>query len=69
MPNQSSTPAAQLLRLPAVIERVGLGRSSIYRKEAEGQFPKRVRISERATAWLAADIDQWIADRVKGSQP
>lgn len=64
MPSQPIPPTAQLLRLPAVIERTGLSRSSIYRNEAAGAFPHRVKIGERAAAWLAADIDRWIAGRV-----
>lgn len=64
MPMQPVPPTAQLLRLPAVKERTGLSRSSIYRNEAAGTFPRRVKIGENTTAWLAADIDRWIAERV-----
>lgn len=59
---------AQLLRLPAVIDRTGLSRSSIYRHEAAGAFPKRIKLGEHASAWLAADVDRWIAERVAASR-
>ena len=65
---QRETPPAQLLRLPAVIERVGLSRSTIYRAEAAGTFPKRVKVGEHATAWLASDIERFIAERVAASR-
>jgi prophage regulatory protein len=65
---QSPLPTAQLLRLPAVIERVGLSRSSIYRAEAAGAFPRRIKVGEHATAWLASDIERFIAERVAASR-
>lgn len=64
MPMQPVPPTAQLLRLPAVIERTGLSRSSIYRAIAAGTFPKSVPLGEHAIGFLAADIDRWIAARV-----
>ena len=53
-----------ILRLPAVIERTGLSRSSIYRACAAGTFPKSVPLGAHAIGFLAADIDRWIAARV-----
>lgn len=64
MPMQPASATAQLLRLPAVIERTGLSRSSIYRAIAAGTFPRSVPLGEHAIAFLAADIDRWIAARV-----
>ena len=68
MQSQTLPATAQLLRLPAVIERTGLSRSSIYRHEAEGSFPRRVKIGPNATAWLASDIGRWITERVAASR-
>lgn len=65
---QTQAVPAQLLRLPAVIDRTGLSRSSIYRHEAAGAFPKRIKLGEHASAWLAADVDRWIAERVAASR-
>jgi len=52
-----------LLRLPHVLERTGLGRSTLYRLLAEGLFPPPVRIGRRAVAWRADDIQDWIESR------
>lgn len=38
-----------LLRLPKVIERTGLSRSSIYALITKGMFPAPVRIGERVS--------------------
>lgn len=64
MANQAVSQGAQLLRLPAVIARTGWSRSSIYRSEAAGTFPKRVKLGERASAWVASEIDSFVAQRV-----
>lgn len=36
--------------------------STIARLEAAGKFPKRVRLSTNSIAWMAAEIDAYIAD-------
>jgi prophage regulatory protein len=53
----------RLLRLPDVIARVALSRSTILRLVAVGRFPAPMRISERAIAWSAAAVEEWIAAR------
>jgi len=55
--------ATGLLRLPEVQRLSGLSRSSIYRLEAGGDFPARVKLSERATAWRAAEVFEWLDAR------
>ena len=52
----------RLIRLPEVKLRTGLGRSSIYRKMADGSFPQPRKVGERAVAWHLSDIDGWIDD-------
>lgn len=53
----------KLLRLPAVMEMTGLGRSTIYRMMAEGDFPKPIRLGQRAVAWPTDSIRNWITSR------
>ena len=52
---------ARLIRLPEVIARVGLRRSSIYQRMAEGRFPKSRSLGPRCAVWVEAEIDAWIA--------
>lgn len=42
---------------------VGLGRSAIYQMQAEGRFPKSVKLGARAVGWIADDVIAWIAER------
>ena len=51
---------ARLIRLPEVMMRVGLGRSTIYRKMEEGRFPRSRSISPKCAVWIEAEIDEWI---------
>ncbi len=52
-----------LLRVNTVIQRVGPGRSTIYKKVKEGTFPAPVKLSERAVAWRESEINAWIERR------
>jgi prophage regulatory protein len=55
-------------RLPAVLNRTGLSRSSIYLKVNKGTFPKPIKLGERAIGWIASDIDQWIERQILKSR-
>ncbi|TCJ39201.1 AlpA family transcriptional regulator [Parafrankia sp. BMG5.11] len=52
-----------ILRLPAVMERVGLSRSTIYAMMSEGRFPRAVKLGERAIGWPADRIETFISER------
>jgi prophage regulatory protein len=56
-----------ILRLPVVIARTGLSRSSIYLLMSKGQFPMQVSLGERAVGWIESDIDSWVESRTKKS--
>jgi len=57
-----------MLRLDQVRQIVGLSRTTIYTMMAAGQFPKQVQISLKAVGWPRAEIQQWLAERVKTSR-
>jgi prophage regulatory protein len=50
----------RILRLPAVIEKTCLSRVTIYRGGIEGWFPRRIKISERASGWYEHEIDAYL---------
>lgn len=54
----------KVLRLPSVVERVGISRSTIYEMQFAGDFPKPIKLGKRSVGWLEADIDKWLATRV-----
>lgn len=49
------------LRLPEVIHRTGLSRSTIERRARAGTFPRSHRLGLNAIAWLESDIVAWMA--------
>ena len=57
------TSTALLLRMAAVIQATGLGRSTIYKLIAEDKFPLPVQLTGRAVAWRRADLERWTATR------
>jgi prophage regulatory protein len=65
----------RILREAEVKERTGLSRSTRWRLERKGLFPKRVLLTSHAKGWLDDDINEWIRSRVsmpekkKGEQP
>ena len=58
----SPTPKApaRLLRLPEVMARVGLKRSSIYQRMSEGRFPKSRSLGPKCAVWVEVEIEQWV---------
>lgn len=52
-----------ILRLPEVMARTGLRKSSIYNAIKAGQFPSHVALGLRAVGWRSSEIDAWIQSR------
>jgi prophage regulatory protein len=55
----------KLIRFKTVKDRTGLSRSTIWRLERAGAFPKHHRISANAVAWVEQDVVDWM--RAKAS--
>ncbi|MFO1496518.1 MAG: AlpA family transcriptional regulator [Lysobacterales bacterium] len=66
--NKAAVSQPKLLRLPQVEELTGFKRSQLYRLQAAGKFPKRVKISQRSSAWVASEVDAWIRARIAESR-
>ena len=58
----------KIIRLPAVKEKTGWKRSSIYRMVELGRFPKPISLGARAVGWVEDEVDQWIASRIAASR-
>jgi prophage regulatory protein len=55
--------AVRFVRFKELRQRVGLSRTSIWRLERKGQFPRRRQLSDNAVAWLEDEVDQWVPAR------
>jgi prophage regulatory protein len=56
----------KFLRLPAVMEAVGMSRTTIYKRVKAGTFPKPVQLGLRSVAWDQAEVAAWQQSLARG---
>jgi prophage regulatory protein len=54
----------RMLRLPAVKDRTGHARSTIYSQVKTGLFPPPIALGKRAVGWWEDEIDAVLAARI-----
>lgn len=54
----------RIVRMKEVMAKTGLGRSSIYKLQAAGQFPQSIAISDRAVGWNSCEIESWVQQKL-----
>jgi prophage regulatory protein len=58
----------KFIRFPEVQEKIGgLSRTTVWRLEKKGLFPKRRKLTSRAVAWVKAEVDAWVQARNIGN--
>jgi prophage regulatory protein len=55
----------KLLKLPEVIKRTTLPRTRLLAQIKGGTFPPPINLGGRAVAWIAQEVEEWIAGRVE----
>lgn len=55
--------AMRAMRFPEVRVRVGLSRTSVWRLERRGVFPRRRRLGANSVCWLESEIEEWLHSR------
>ncbi len=66
---QSSAPPLRVLRLPEVIQKTGLARTTLYMMSRDGKFPVSISLGGKAMGWIESEIDQWIAELMAARKP
>ena len=66
--DKRTNPPTRFVRLPEVVARTGLSRSTIYVRLAEGCFPQPVPLGARAVGWIESEVDNWIRERIAESR-
>ncbi|WP_425512818.1 helix-turn-helix transcriptional regulator [Xanthomonas arboricola] len=56
-------PANVFLRLPQVLARVPISRSTLWRRVNDGTFPRPLKLSARVTVWRSEEIDGWMHEQ------
>jgi prophage regulatory protein len=63
-------PEPRIERLPQVLARVGLSRSTLYARVKVGEFPRPISLGgPHIVGFLSSEIDAWIAQRVSDARP
>ncbi|MFN3071890.1 AlpA family transcriptional regulator [Serratia sp. J2] len=63
--------AVKILRLPAVVNKTGLARSTIYdwinpkSPRYDPSFPKQRSLGKKSVGWLESELDEWLQHRCK----
>lgn len=61
--------ATNILRIPALSQKIGLSRSAIYERldpkcpRHDPTFPKPIPLGLKAIGFLEAEVDRWIASQ------
>jgi prophage regulatory protein len=53
----------KFLRLPVVLDRTGLKKTTIYALQKTGAFPRNYPLSANTVGWLEAEVEEWLASR------
>lgn len=59
----------RIIRMKTVLHRTGISRSTLYRKMAEGSFPRSVKLGEHSAGWRESSINRWIANPTGWREP
>lgn len=63
-PALPDNPGERFLRLPAVLELTGRGRTATLDDVKAGSFPKPIKLGS-ATVWLHSEVQAWMLDRIR----
>ncbi len=58
-----TTDPRRLVRRREVLTLTGLSTSTLYRRMAQGEFPRPVRIGPGAVGWRLGDVMAWLDSR------
>jgi prophage regulatory protein len=59
--------ARRTLRRDAVLFKTGLTRTSQYKLERAGDFPRHFMLTPRCAVWYEHEVDDWISKRYEKS--
>lgn len=57
-----------LLRPKDAAKKAGISISHLYTLIAENKFPQLIKISERISALLESEVDEWILEKIETSR-
>ncbi len=58
---------AQFLTPKAVCAKIAVSRATLDRLVQSGDFPTPIKLTQRRLAYNAADVEQWMAEKVEAA--
>jgi prophage regulatory protein len=65
---QQTVSYGTIIRLPEVMKRTGLKRSSVYALMKKKNFPQSIDLGIRGVGWLEKEVDIWVTQRIEASR-
>ena len=62
-PIQPRAPPSYMLRMPEVMARTGLSRTTLWRRMRAGTFPAATSLGENSIGWPEGEITEWLSSR------
>ena len=59
----------RFLRLPEVLNLVGVTRSTLYRWMDAGTFPKQISVGGNTVVWVESAVNSWMEDQMASKWP
>ena len=56
--------STKFLRLPSVIDKVGLSRSQIYKLIQQGEFPEPLKLDPKISVWIEEKLEAWMDAKI-----
>jgi len=56
----------QVYRIKELTKLLGVSKETIYFWIRKNQFPKPIKLGERASGWLKEDVEKWLENKKKG---
>ena len=63
MPAAATLSTGAILRENDARRETGLSRTTRYRMELAGRFPRKVRLGKNSVGYLKSEIEQWLRER------
>lgn len=57
----------RILRLPNVLQLVGLSRSSVYARIQAGTFPAPIKMGH-SSGWIESEVQGWIEQQIQATR-
>jgi prophage regulatory protein len=53
----------KILKVKEVVQLTGLSRSTLWRLEQKGEFPKKIALSPNRVGWIEKEMLEWVNSR------